>query len=88
MKNSITNDANKLTNDTTTNTPDNHTWHFAIKKSRFVTGRNEEGAWQSWVGVELGGEFPYSQKDETIQKIIDEADILLEDEISKERDMH
>lgn len=65
-----------------------YTWHFSVKKSRFLTGRNEEGAWQGWVGVELGGEFPYSQKDETIQKIIDETDILLEDEIRKERDMH
>ncbi len=64
------------------------TWHFTVKKSRFITGKENGIPWQSWVGMELGGEFPYSQKDETIQKILDESDILLVEEIHKERDAH
>lgn len=39
-----------------------------------------------WVGAELESEFLKEHKDEEIQKVIDELDILIEEEIRKEQD--
>ena len=65
---------------TTTQTP--AMMKFRLKKSKEVMVEGKK----LWVGAELESEFLKEHKDEEIQKVIDELDILLEEEIRREQD--
>ncbi len=65
---------------TTTQTPT--MMKFRLKKSKEVIVEGKK----LWVGAELESEFLKEHKDEEIQKVIDELDILIEEEIRKEQD--
>ena len=70
-----------INNNQITNKSEN-TIHFVVKKSRMI----KEQTWQAWIGIEYGMDFPASQETESIEKIFERSEEMMEKAVELEKE--